>query len=143
MHRWVAAAAGYSVQREGISSALPVADGASTLPADRPGLYRVSAGVPSSQPALLYAVNVADGEAELGRLTAEAIRSRFPAGLAFVVHDPAELPSRRAASNGAVSWTVPLALALLGLLWIETLFANRFYGKRATPGQVGRTEPRP
>jgi hypothetical protein len=139
-HRWLTPATEYILQPpEGNRVDLPAADSVSTLPDDRPGHYRVTTGVATSQPALIYATNVAEGESELGRLKADQAKGHFRPGLAVVVHEPSELPSRRAAHGGAVSWTTPLALSLLSLLLIETLFANRFYSKK--PATTPATEP--
>lgn len=131
--RWPTAA-DYVVQPpEGVPVPLFTSDVTTILPTDRPGHYRVFAGNPATQPALLYSVNVAERESDLARVTDEALSSRFPPALALIVHDPDSLPSRRAATGGAVSWTVPLALILLALLFIESFFANRFYGRSPAP----------
>lgn len=131
VHQWPAPASDYTLHGPASPPApLPAPDGTSTLPADRPGHYKVFATPATTQPALLYSVNVAESESEMNRITDEALLSRFPPGLALVVHEPADLPSRRAETGGVVSWTVPLALVLLVLLFIESFFANRFYGKK-------------
>lgn len=120
----------YAVQGpEGTPASIPARNGTATLTTDRPGHYRLTAA-PAVRPVLLYSVNVAESESEMDRLPDELIQSLFPQKLARIVHQPGDLPSRSTQGGGAVSWTVPLALALVVLLWLETLFANRFYAAR-------------
>lgn len=137
------ATATYQVQGAGRPLAIsPGADGSVRLPAERPGAYRIGASQNPEEALLYYSANVAATESENSRISADAVVSGFPARLAEVVHQPSDLPSRHAGGRGTVSWTVPLALALLALLWIETAFSNAFYGRpKAATSESGAEHP--
>jgi hypothetical protein len=131
-HRWVGLVPSsvHLTAPDGTASPLDFAGDTVVLPTRRPGHYRLRSG-DGSTILLLYAVNTAESESDLTRLGDDDLTARFPPGLVQIAHDPDRLPARRSGPDGPVSWTVPLALALAGLLWIETLFANRFYGRRS------------
>lgn len=116
---------------DGTAAALDVAGDTATLPTHAPGHFRMTSAS-TTQPALIYAVNTGEIESDLVRLTDDHLLSRFPTpGLVQFAHDTARLPARNAGGPKATDWTVPLALSLAGLLWLETLFANRFYRRKA------------
>ncbi len=107
---------------------LPIEDGLVRLPTDRAGGYQLLTGE-AEKPALLYCtVNVAEAESDSSRITSAAIEGIFPAHLLAVADDAATLARIQGRTRRGTHLVVFLGLALLALLFIESLFANRFYG---------------
>ncbi|HSW47017.1 MAG TPA: BatA and WFA domain-containing protein [Phycisphaerae bacterium] len=107
---------------------IPVRGGLAELPTGEPGFFRVMIPPPEGRTVLVYGVNVAETESDLRRAPENAILSRFPSGKAAVVRRRNAEPGPFSGLSDGVDWMPILGLALLGLLVIETLFANRVYG---------------
>ncbi len=100
------------------------------LPTVPSGNYRVFAGSNAGATLLHYSVNVAEGESNPVRKTAESLLSILPPDRTVLASDPQELLHATHRPRGLVALIVPLGLGLLALLFIESLFANRFYSSR-------------
>ena len=104
------------------------------LPAGRAGHYQVLSDETgkSATSLLQYSVNVAEAESDPDRLDPAEIEAMFPTGLATVADSVESLSRIERQSPSLTDLAVPLALALLLMLLLETLFANRFYGLKFT-----------
>lgn len=107
---------------------LPAKAGLARIPTEVPGSYVVAAETPASRTLLHYAVNVAESESDGSRIAAEAAIALFPPGKARVLGADAAANGALKTGRQAVSWAIPVLLALLAALVVESAFANRFYG---------------
>ncbi len=101
------------------------------LPVDLPGVYRVASKSSPAETLFQYSSNAAEIESRPRRTEdIDSSKLRFGNDLMSILH-PGEGPSvHQASGRGRISWAVPLGLALLALLLVESAFANRFYGSR-------------
>jgi len=97
------------------------------LPAELPQLYTAAEKSNPSKIRLYYSVNVAEAESHPGRLSGDEIKTRCE-GVPLRVAGPAD-PILPGAGSGPdrVNWSVPLGIAAILLLVIESSFSNRFY----------------
>ncbi|MBI4582029.1 MAG: BatA domain-containing protein [Planctomycetes bacterium] len=112
------------------TSILPAGGRGYRLPADVPGTYEAAEKSNPQLPALRYSVNVSQTESQLARISPEQVKSRVDRQVVQVLRPGEDLAVAAGEGGGRVTWAVPLGLMLLGLLVIESSFANRFYGWR-------------
>jgi len=118
----------WCVLREGgVAATAPSPDAAQAEATGPAGAEVLGAGRPG-RVVLHYSANVAEAESDLSRLDRAAVRGSFREGLAVVAGPADRLPQAGRRGRPGIEWLVPLALAGLCLLVVETLFANRFYG---------------
>lgn len=78
-----------------------------------------------------FSVNLPKPESDPARIDPDRLAKRFGQGGLFLARDPAELVQNQQERRIGRSIAGDLALLLLALLVIESLCANRFYGKSA------------
>ncbi|MHC4445575.1 MAG: vWA domain-containing protein [Planctomycetota bacterium] len=101
-----------------------------TLPTINAGNYCLKPQPQAQSTLYNYSVNVPETESDPQRIDHQIAESAFPESSVLVADNPQKLAnSQYNAKNGQIL-LVPLALALLGLIFAESLFANRFYGFR-------------
>jgi hypothetical protein len=108
----------------------PTADRQYRLPVETPQVYQTAEKSDPRAVALYYSVNVDEGESLAARLSNEEAQARTANESIRIIHSGDPLATTAGSGSGRVSWVVPLTLALLVLLLIESSFANRFYGSR-------------
>lgn len=123
-----------SVYQTGGPSTLTVeAEGARVLvPTASAGAYQLCTDAACRDVLLTYSVNVREAESDLSRVEDPELMGRLPAGRTQIVHDPVVLAGGAVPMSTGFGLAVPLGLALLVLMFIESLFSNRFYGIRRT-----------
>jgi hypothetical protein len=112
-------------------SVLASTDGHVTLPSSKPGQFQIlEVGAPE-EPLVTYSVNASESESELGRLPGESIQEMFPETRVVLATDGKQLTRFQQQSRAGIDMLVPVALVLLAMLLVESLFSNRFYGFRS------------
>ncbi|UCD29796.1 MAG: BatA domain-containing protein [Planctomycetota bacterium] len=100
------------------------------LPTMAPGTYQLATETQADSPLLRYSVNVSETESDAHRINHQIIEATFPPETVLVVNDPELLTDTYFQAKNGIKLMVPLALILLGLIFAESLYANRFYGLR-------------
>ena len=78
---------------------------------------------------LYYSVNTPESESDPTRITARALANKVPKGRIAIAENQQKLELADRKPHHGIEMTVPIGIILLALLVIETLLANRFYGK--------------
>jgi len=92
------------------------------------GHYRICEQKNDQTTLLEYTVNVPETESDARRIDNQTVQSLFPPQTVILANSPEKLTSAHYQANNGINLIVPLALALLGAIFVESLFANRFYG---------------
>lgn len=111
-------------------SAPPASQNLFRLPADIPQTYQVTETSQPRRVLLRYGVNVDEAESRPMRLTPEEAKLRIGRDLAAIIGPDAETLAADGQAGRRIGWAVPLGMALLALLLVESHFANRFYGRQ-------------
>lgn len=100
--------------------------GSPRLPTEQPGVYTIQT-LSTDATVLCYSVNVDPDESEPARIPGSDVNSMINSDLVEIVLPNQSLRAAAEGQSGVIHWTIPLGLGLLGLLVLESLFANRFY----------------
>ena len=91
------------------------------------GLFLARSSAGGARPLAAWSVNLAEGETRDDRVAPEAVRALFAQASTLVLRDPTVLAARTLSVAGDRELDGYLLFAVLALLAIEALVANRFY----------------